>query len=52
MISRTGKQGQESLSPRVDDINFVQGYRVDDLFAHLQLPLGALDKLGLNIGTA
>ena len=32
------------LSPAVDDVNLVQGHRVDDLLPLLQLPLRALDE--------
>ena len=38
------EQGQKALSPAVDDVNLVQGHRVDDLLPLLQLPLRALDE--------
>jgi len=41
------EQGHESLRPRVDDIDFVEGDSVHDLLPLLQLTLGALHESGL-----
>lgn len=43
----SGEQGHETLRSRVNDINFVKGDRVNDLFALLELTLGALDIASL-----
>lgn len=45
--SLTGKEGEETLRTRVDHVDLVQRDGVDHLFPHLQLSLGALNKLGL-----
>jgi hypothetical protein len=46
----TRKEREEALGAGVDDVHFVQGHDVDDLFALLELPLRALDELGLSGG--
>lgn len=43
----SGEQGQEALCAAVDDVDLVEGHRVDHLFPLLQLPLWTLYKLCL-----
>lgn len=43
----TGKEGKESLSSAIYNIDFVQGNGMNDLLSLLQLSLGALHKSGL-----
>lgn len=43
----SGEQGQEALCAAVDDVDLVEGHRVDHLFPLLQLPLWTLYELCL-----
>ena len=47
LASVAGKEGEEALRSRIDDIDLVQGDGVDDFFADLQLAFWALNEFGL-----
>ncbi|SRR5216684_6916706 len=42
-----GEESEKSLSPAVDDIDFMQRYCMDNFFSFLYLAFGAPDKFGL-----
>ncbi len=48
----TGKEGEEALGARVDDVDLVQADRVDNFLPLLQLSLGRVDQLDLRLRSA